>query len=79
MPTDDLTKGRFVDDVVIGGWVRGLKRYTGARYLEAVRKCLNKEFNAIWEAEDADFEEYLAVWLPVIRNAVLDRIAGCNA
>lgn len=77
--TSDPTNDRFIDEVVMGEWITGLKRYTGTRYLEAVKKCLNKELDTIWEDEDADSEEQLAIYLEAVQNEVLDRVAICNA
>ncbi len=56
-----------------------MKQYTGARYQDAVRCCLSRDFDNIWEMEAGDQQRQLQAYLERFQNKVVDSLAVCNA
>lgn len=59
-----------------------LKRFTGARYRDATKACLDKDFDPIWElraGQSIDAKEQLQTYLNQVQSKVVDTIAVCNA
>ena len=63
----------------MNGPIMELKRFTGARYRDAVKACLDKEFDPIWQMEGMDAREQLQTYLDQVQTRVVDTIAVCNA
>ena len=70
---------QLVERMVEGGSIMAMKQYTGARYRDAVRSCLSRDFDSIWEAEAGDPQRKLQAYLELFQNLVVDRLAVCNA
>ena len=56
-----------------------MKQYTGARYRDAVRCCLSRDFDNIWERGAGDQQRQLQAYLEQFQNMVVDKLAVCNA
>ena len=75
----DPSHPHFIEVVVMGGSVMDLKRYMGIKYQDAVKACLSKRLDALWEGLDTEAQDQLAIYLEAVQNQVLDPIATCNA
>ena len=69
----------LVENMVEQGTIMAMKQYTGARYRDAVRSCLSREFDNLWEKEAGDAQRQLQVHLEQFQNLVVDKLAVCNA
>lgn len=67
----------FVEKVVMSGPVMNLKRYTGTKYEDAVKACLNKKFDAYWATphSGANRQEQLRSYLGQVQTKVVNAIA----
>lgn len=70
---------QLVERMVEQGTIMAMKQYTGARYRDAVRSCLSRNFDNLWEMEAGDHQRQLQVYLEQFQNMVVDRLAMCNA
>ena len=78
-PALDIPYDRFVDEVLMNKRVTKLKCFTGTRYLEAVKKCLNKDLDAIWKDGDVDSQQRKGEYLEAVQSEVVERISMCRA
>lgn len=70
---------QLVERMVEQGSIMALKQYTGARYRDAVRSCLSRDFENLWAMEAGDQHRQLQAYLEQFQNMVVDRLAVCNA
>ena len=56
-----------------------MKQYTGARYRDAVRSCLSRDFDKLWGKEAGDAQRQLRAYLEQFQNMIVDRLARCDA
>ena len=79
-----LSDPQYIETLLENGSVRDLKRYTGAKYRDAVVACLQRDFDAVWEQEPPpqgaqERQEQLQTYLHHVQRTVVDTIALCNA
>ena len=70
---------QYIDTLVRSGSVSEMKRFTGARYRDAVMACLKRDFDDMWEQEDGDREKQLQKYLEQVQIRIVDAIAHCSA
>ena len=70
---------QLVERMVEKGTIMAMKQYTGARYRDAVRACLSRDFDNLWEIEAGDPQRQLHAYLEQFQNMVVDKLAVCNA
>jgi len=70
---------QLVERMVEHGTIMAMKQYTGARYRDAVRSCLSRDFDSFWETEAGDQQRQLQAHLEHFQDMVVDRLAVCNA
>ena len=70
---------QYIDTLVRNGSVSGMKRFTGARYRDAVMACLKRDFDDIWEEQNGDREKQLQTYLDQVQRRIVDAIAHCSA
>ena len=70
---------QLVERMVEQGTIMAMKQYTGARYRDAVRSCLSRDFDNLWEMGSGDPQRQLQAYLEQFQNLVVDRLAVCNA
>ena len=70
---------QLVERMVEQGTIMAMKQYTGARYRDAVRSCLSRNFDNLWEMEAGDQQRQLQAYLEKFQNTVVDKLALCNA
>lgn len=78
LPTHD-SDPQLVERMVEKGTIMAMKQYTGARYRDAVRSCLSRDFDNLWEMEAGDQQRQLQAYLEQFQNLVVDKLAVCNA
>ena len=70
---------QLVDRLVDQGIIMALKQYTGARYHDAVKSCLSRDFDDLWEMEAGDQQRQLQAHLEQFQNMIVDKLAVCIA
>ena len=70
---------QLVERMVEQGTIMAMKQYTGARYQDAVKSCLSRDFDNLWEMEAGDQQRQLQAYLELFQNMVVDKLAVCNA
>lgn len=70
---------QLVERMVEQGSIMAMKQYTGARYRDAVRSCLSRDFDNIWEMGAGDQQRQLRAYLEDFRVKIVDKLAVCNA
>lgn len=70
---------QLVEKMVEQGSIMDMKQYTGARYRDAVRSCLSRDFDNLWEMGAGDQQGQLRAYLEAFQNKVVDKLAVCNA
>ncbi|KAF6226626.1 hypothetical protein HO173_012456 [Letharia columbiana] len=70
---------QLVERMVEQGTIMAMKQYTGARYRDAVRSCLSRDFDNLWEREAGNQQRQLQTYLEQFQNMVVDKLAVCNA
>ena len=70
---------QLVERMVEHGTIMAMKQYTGARYRDAVKSCLSRDFDNLWEMEAGDQQRQLQAYLELFQNMVVDKLAVCNA
>lgn len=78
LPIDYLDP-QFIEKVVMSGPVMELKRYTGVKYQDVVKACLNRGLDTFWQQPEEDQKEQLQVYLVHVQNNIVDTIARCSA
>ena len=70
---------QYIDTLVRSGSVSEIKRFTGARYRDAVMACLKRDFDVIWEEQAGDRGKQLQTYLDQVQKRIVDTIAHCSA
>ena len=70
---------QLVERMVEHGTIMAMKQYTGARYRDAVKSCLSRDFDNLWEMEAGDQQRQLQAYLELFQNMIVDKLAVCNA
>ena len=70
---------QLVERMVEQGTIMAMKQYTGARYRDAVKSCLSRDFDNLWEMEAGDQQRQLQAYLELFQNMIVDKLAVCNA
>ena len=70
---------QYVETLVRNGSVSEIKRFTGARYRDAVMACLRRDFDVVWEEQAGDREKQLQTYLDQVQMRIVDTIAHCSA
>ncbi len=70
---------QYIDTLVRTGSVSEMKRFTGARYRDAVMACLKRDFDVVWEKHDGDRQKQLQTYLDQVQIKIVDAIAHCSA
>ena len=78
LPTHD-SDPQLVERMVEKGTIMAMKQYTGARYRDAVRSCLSRDFDNLWEMEAGNPQRQLQAYLEQFQNMVVDKLAVCYA
>lgn len=78
LPTYD-SDPQLIEKMVDRGKIMAMKQYTGARYRDAVKSCLSKDFDNLWEMKAGDQQRQLQTYLEQFQNTVVDKLAVCNA
>ena len=69
----------LVEKMVEQGTIMAMKQYSGMRYRDAVRSCLSRDFDNLWDREAGDQQRQLQAFLEHFQNMVVDKLAVCNA
>ena len=77
--TPSNSGSQYIDTLVKNGSIRDLKRFTGKKYRNAVRACLKREFDDIWEKQEEDRQKQLQTYLDQVQNKIVDAISVCSA
>ena len=70
---------QYIDTLVRNGSVSEMKRFTGARYRDAVMACLKGDFDSVWVKQEGDRQKQLQTYLDQVQNKIVDAIAVCSA
>ena len=70
---------QLIERMVEHGTVMAMKQYTGAKYRDAVKSCLGRDFDMIWEQRAGDGRTQLQAFLEQFQNLVVDKLALCSA
>ena len=75
----DPSDPRFIETVIMGSSVMDLTRFMGIRYRDAVKACLSRRLDSLWESTETNVEAQLPVYLDAVQNQIVDPLATCNA
>ncbi|KAL6716894.1 hypothetical protein ACLMJK_004806 [Lecanora helva] len=78
-PESDSRDPDFIEKNVMNGPVDDLRRFTGARYRDAVMSCLSRDFDSIWEQNGLSRQARLKAYLGQVQRKIVDAIARCSA
>ena len=70
---------QLVERMVEQGTIMAMKQYTGAKYRDAVKSCLSRDFDNLWEQKTGERQSQLQAYLGRLQTQVVDKLALCNA